>query len=123
MRILNLTQHPATPEQVAAGVVEPADKGQVQNLLTFDTLPTRNEICNRAWTLAQIAYQSGETAIMIGGAPYLMGPLESNLRSSMQLTVLYSFTQRVSEEQSLPDGTVKKTAVFKHVGWVEVRPS
>jgi hypothetical protein len=39
MKILNLTQHEATKEQVAAGGVEPLDKEAVQRLLTFNNLP------------------------------------------------------------------------------------
>lgn len=55
--ILNLTQHAATPEQQAAGVVDfaPEIKAQVQSLLTFDTLPTSSEIHARAKKLAGVA--------------------------------------------------------------------
>lgn len=37
--ILNLTQHKATPEQTSDGVVEPADKQHVQDLLTIPVAP------------------------------------------------------------------------------------
>ena len=38
--ILNLTQHPATPEQVAAGVVDLEGKNleRLKELLTFDSI-------------------------------------------------------------------------------------
>lgn len=119
MKILNLTQHVATPEQVAQGVFEPADKTAVQALLTFNTLPTGEEISKRAFDLAELAHKAGAEAAMIGGAPYLMSWLETALRHS-GVTPLYSFTQRESEEQAQPDGTVRKVAVFRHVGFVEV---
>ena len=86
MRILNLTQHAATPEQLAAGVVDltPAQRAVVSQILTFETLPSRPVIQSRARLLAQAAADDssmvGEVgpfdAAMIGGAPYLMGPLE-----------------------------------------------
>jgi hypothetical protein len=39
MQIINLTQHSATPEQVAAGVAS-CNQGAVKALLDFQTLPS-----------------------------------------------------------------------------------
>jgi len=118
--ILNLTQHNATPEQKAQGVVEPGDvnKRQIQNLLTFTTIPTQREITLRASVLAEIAEGYGCDAAMIGGAPYLMSALEHELRA-LGIQPLYSFTLRESVEEPQPDGSVRKVAVFRHVGFVE----
>jgi hypothetical protein len=113
--IINLTQHPGTPEQ---GVKEPSDKKGVQALLTFSTLPTSAEIRERAEKLAAIAVAEGANAAMIGGAPYLMGPLESALRSA-GVKALYAFSVRQSVEKTDGDGNVVKVNVFKHVGFVE----
>ena len=118
MRILNLTQHAPTPEQVEAGVVEPADKGAVQALLTFESVPDRTEMVRRAKELAEMARVAD--AVMVGGAPFFMGTLESVLKTVLAVPVLYSFSRRESVEQTQPDGSVKKVAVFRHVGWVEV---
>lgn len=117
-RIINLTQHAASAEQIEAGVVEPADKRAVSALLTFDSCPNRDEIARRAGELAAMAASGGFPAAMIGGAPYLMGPLESALRGA-GVTPLYSFSTRESVEQTQPDGSVRKVAVFRHTGWVE----
>ena len=116
--ILNLTQHPATTEQDAAGVVEPPDKGAVQALLTFADAPTAAEILARAQALAQIAADGGHEAAMIGGAGYLMGRLEIVLWAR-GVRPCHSFSRRVSAEQKLPGGAVTKTAVFRHVGFVQ----
>jgi hypothetical protein len=119
MKILNLTQHVATPDQVAAGVIEPANKEQVVNLLTFDTLPSPLETWNRAKALAQIAKESGASAAMIGGAPYFMSALEAALTDyRIGVDPLYSFSIRESQEVVQPDGTVRKVSVFKHAGFV-----
>lgn len=81
MTILNLTQHPATPDQLAAW---------------------RNPVIRRA---------------MIGGAPYLMAPLEIALRD-VGIRPLYAFSVRASVEKTRPDGSVEKINVFKHGGFV-----
>lgn len=117
--IINLTQHVATPIQTQAGVFEPADKELVRSVLTFRSIPTMRSLQERANILANVAVVSNAKYAMIGGAPYLMAPLESALLDS-GITPLYSFTERVSVDTTAPDGTVTKTSVFQHAGWVEV---
>lgn len=119
MEILNLTQHEPTIEQINAGVIEPTDKAKVKELLTFTALPTKQEIRNRAKKLADLAARFGATEALIGGAPYLMRSLEVALQER-DIQPLYSFTERKATEQIQPDGSVKKTQEFVHVGWVKV---
>lgn len=117
MRILNLTQHVATADQVAAGVVEPADKHLVQALITFENLPDTNELKAKAAALAQmVAYDRFDTA-MIGGAPYFMAPLEASLQAA-GIVPVYAFSKRVSVDEVQADGSIKKTQVFRHAGFV-----
>jgi len=130
--ILNLTQHVSTDEQKAQLVVEPRMcKAKIQKLLTFEEIPTREEIEARAKELARIAaseasFYAGDTdnkiwitRVMIGGAPYLMGALEKALREC-GFTPVYAFSKRESIDQPQPDGSVRKVAVFRHLGFVEV---
>ena len=56
---------------------------------------------------------------MIGGAPYLMGALEVALKK-VGIQPVYSFSERVSKEVVLEDGTTQKTSVFCHKGFIEV---
>jgi len=89
MKILNLTQHPASSEQRQAGVIDlpPELKRKLAEFLTFEELPRRNEIRLRAEKIADLAYGYimgqggwGDAIIgraMIGGAPYLMAPLRT----------------------------------------------
>ena len=114
--ILNLTQHSATAEQVAAGVITPANHGAVKALLEFVRLPTVADIWQRARQLAQLAKASGASQAMIGGAPFLMKELEFQLKS-VGVIPLYAFSVRESVEAVQPDGSVVKTAVFRHVGF------
>ena len=117
--VVNLTQHQATAEQVEAGVVEPADKAAVQEVLTFDTIPGAAELERRAYVLAYLAAQSGCKKAMIGGAPFFMSTLEKALAQN-GIQPVYAFSQRESVETIKEDGSVVKSAVFRHVGFVEV---
>lgn len=119
MRILNLTQHNATADQIAAGVVESDKKSLVQMYLTFDDLPSVGLLSQRAAKVAAIAEASGCEAAMIGGAPYFMAPLERAL-AECDIKVLYAFSKRESVEEVQPDGSTKKVQVFRHAGFVEV---
>lgn len=129
MKILNLTQHLATPDQKAAGVVDLPELGrqQLQKLITFKTLPDDTELSDRAHAVASLAAQyielmtltDGEpvNTVLIGGAPYFMVPLEIAL-SHVGLFAVYAFSVRESVETHNPDGTVTKRNVFKHAGFV-----
>jgi hypothetical protein len=96
-------------------------------LLTVEDLPDADEIEFRAQAIAELACRNGlggdmdedppcYTA-MIGGAPWLMSSLELALREC-NIQPVYSFTRRESSEQAMPDGSVRKTAVFRHIGFV-----
>jgi hypothetical protein len=86
--------------------------------LSFDTLPPGSEIDRKARGLAAIAARLRVPSAMIGGAPYLMGPLEAALKA-VGVKPIYAFSVRESVENTLPDGRVVKTAVFRHLGFVE----
>lgn len=118
-KIINLTQHQAIAAQAAEGVFEPKNKATVQQLLTFETLPEKEEIRARAEALAEIAEAEGATYAMVGGAPYLMGALECALEQR-GIQPLYAFSVRESIEEVLPTGEVIKKNVFRHLGFVEV---
>jgi phosphotransacetylase len=123
MRILNFTQHDATAEQLSAGVVEPdADnKERIRQLLTFEQIPTQSELRQRATDCAVLASvlvrKYGCDAVLIGGAPFFMCHLESALRL-FKVRYCYAFSRREVEEQIQSDGSVRKTHVFKHVGFI-----
>ena len=119
MKILNLTQHTATQEQVAQGVYEPQNKKAIQALITFIKAPSKEEMIDRAIQLACIMDAEGATSCMIGGAPYFQGTLERVLKE-FGFQPLYSFTERKVVETTNEKGEVVKTAIFSHVGWVEV---
>jgi hypothetical protein len=119
--ILNLTQHPATEEQIKQGVVDlpPKAREWLCKLLTFDTMPTSREVVSRAMKIAHMPEVAAHTGpCMIGGAPYLMPSLEGLLKIKTRRPVVYAFSTRESVEQVQPDGSVRKVAVFRHTGFV-----
>lgn len=122
-RIYNLTQHQATPEQIAQGVIdlEPEDREMLRQALTFEEIPSKDDMAERAGFIAdQLVYWDAE-AVMLGGAPYFMSFLEKVLREKhSKLAILYAFSKRESVDAPQPDGSVRKMAVFKHIGFVEV---
>lgn len=122
--IVNLTQHAASPDQVAVGVIDmPAgDRTLLAQWLTFDELPVTGTIGWRAECIADVA-EMGDApepphAAMIGGAPWLMGPLAAALRSK-GIAPVFAFSARESVDVEQADGSILKTAVFRHLGWVD----
>ena len=127
--IINLTQHTASAEQIAAGVQDlPAEqRGALVEALTFESLPTADEILAAAEAIAELAVQNGlgddcldspaPKSAMIGGALWLMGPLSAALRSHLMEPV-FAFSRRESVEEAQADGSVRKVGVFRHVGFV-----
>ena len=120
MTILNFTQHPTTPEQLEAGVIDlmQHDLASLKALLNFVGLPTADDVYNRAYEIAKLAENLMAESVMIGGAPFLMPVLQKALQMR-GITVLYAFSERVSVEK-LVDGVVVKTNEFKHFGFIEV---
>lgn len=126
--ILNLTQHPATTEQLAQGVVDlPADlRAELGRLLTVDDLPSPNEIWDRCEAIAKLSWADSLvsdtpiTQVMVGGAPWMMAPLCRALHEVGIEKCLAAFSKRESFERTDPaTGSVTKTAVFRHIGFVE----
>lgn len=117
MNIINLTQHFATETQVKDGVFEPSDKNTIKNLLTFSTIPSKEDMVERAKKLAQIALESKADHAMVGGAAYFIPVLESKL-IAVGIKPLHSFTERKSVDKIADDGAVQKVSVFEHIGWV-----
>lgn len=128
--IVNLTQHAASPDQLAAGVFDLPTEARVAivALLTFDDCPDADDIATRAHDLAMIAaYGDARTdddtdavrydRAMIGGAPWLMRPLADALREH-GIDPVFAFSRREAVDQPQPDGSIRKTAVFRHAGWV-----
>lgn len=125
MKILNLTQHQATQEQVEAGVIGFANEQrakELKSLITFTTLPSANELYQRAKAVVALVKAEDATIenVMVGGAGYFMPILEEELRLA-GINPLHSFTQRETVETTNENGEVVKTSKFVHVGFVSTQ--
>lgn len=122
MKVLNLTQHKATADQIAVGVRDLPDnlQSELSNLLTFEKKPDQEEIHLRAVCVAELAAEvidDDDDGVMIGGAPFFMGALERAL-FLRGIIPMYAFSKRESVEKQMPDGSVQKQNVFRHGGFV-----
>ena len=117
MAILNLTQHRCTREQLEEGIENVPSKyqAQLERLLTFPADYTLTCLSLTAKALAALAHELQYDAVMIGGLPALMGHLEREL-IALDISISYARTERVSVDQTQPDGSVRKVSVFKHAG-------
>lgn len=127
--IVNLTQHTASADQIAVGVVDLFDEMRecLKVLLTFSRPPSVQEIRDRAEDIAELACYNGLSEddgdspmpqqAMIGGALWLMAPLADELRQR-SIEPVFAFSVRETEEQKQPDGSVRKVAIFRHAGFV-----
>lgn len=129
--ILNLTQHTATPAQVAEGVVAVAYPNRLNELLTVDPddlasldqqeihalLATRAETIVKEFVVPLIVTPM---SAMIGGAPFLMEHLVKELYMHGVVPV-YALSRRVSKDVIGQDGTVTKVAEFQHLGWINAK--
>lgn len=122
--MLNLTQHVITAEQLRDEAVEPDEemKAEIQKLITFDrsVMEHPEQIEDRAKALAALIRREYPllNQAMVGGALYFMPALVRELKA-VGIQPYFSYTDRVSQETHNPDGSVTKTLVFKHLGWVE----
>ena len=108
MNILNLTPTPATAEQAAVGVIDPAGEAaaEIRALLDFGEIPTPDEIRARAERLAKIAARYKlDSAMVDGSAPWILAPLEIEL-GSYGIQPLFAFSRR-------------ENGVLRHAGFVE----
>lgn len=130
MTILNLTQHKATPEQIAQGVIElpPMIADMIKRASTFDEIPDKQFLFEKARYIAGLAltvaapnYRRDDlgqiTKAMIGGALFFMSALEKAL-INVGIQPVYAFSVRQSTETQV-DGVVTKINTFKHAGFVQ----
>lgn len=121
--VWNATQHAATADQVAQGVRDLPEelRKELTQALTFEELPNYDELYFRSLGILIILQDAGLQQgdwVMVGGAPFLMEELCRLLRINGYKPV-FAFSKRESVEKQMPDGTVQKIAIFKHLGFVD----
>ena len=84
-----------------------------QNSVELDTLACDVFNYIRRGEYTHIIFPLGSPALMYRIA-FLFGTVE---RAGLAPRVLFSMTDRISEDIKQPDGTVKKVSIFKHKGY------
>ena len=124
MNVVNLTQHLSTTEQQAEGVFDLPEglREKLVKALTFSADYSRDDLEAAAEAIIEIVKEIDCYRAMVGGMPAFMAPLERALIEA-GVAVGYARSERVSVDQVQADGTVRKTAIFKHVGmyWASER--
>ena len=116
--IYNFTQHKTTIDQLEDGICDVDNHAFVQELLTFDDIPSVEELQERSVKLAEYAKSLNAEKVMIGGAFYLITRLAKEM-SKRGIKVCYSFSKRHRVDEIQPDGSVVKKVLFKHVAVVD----
>ncbi len=79
----------------------------------------RTELMSLAKDLSELRSSLDCTIVQLGGSPmflYIAGAIMNGCMSKSVL--LFAHSERVSVDSPQPDGTVIKTSVFKHIGWI-----
>jgi hypothetical protein len=121
MIVYNFTMHEATQEQASQGVINlhGSDLVKLKAHLLFQPTYTNQDLLDAMLGLGEMMKArdpdlSGEVSFMVGGLPNLMCAL-TQLAPIYQL--VFADSERKSVDHHMPDGTVKKVAVFKHLGF------
>ena len=117
MNVINLTQHRVTPEQASEGIFDLPDnlREKLVELITFPTDYCREDLEAAAEAIIEIVKEIDCYRAMVGGMPAFMAPLERALIKE-GIAVSYARSERVSVDQVQADGSVRKTATFRHAG-------
>ena len=79
----------------------------------------RSELMTLAQELNHLAIDLDCTIVQLGGSPlflYIAGATINGCLSKAR--IMFAHSERVSIDAPQEDGTVVKTSVFKHIGWI-----
>lgn len=120
IKILNLTQHPATKEQKKEGVVdlEGKDLEMLKELITFDEMPDKKNLELASYGLINIAKKHGFNNVLIGGACYFM-PILDKIMKDHNINAFYAYSKRNAIDKYV-DGKIVTEYTFEHEGFLKV---
>lgn len=79
----------------------------------------RGELMSLAQELNKIRLDLDCTIVQLGGSPMFLYIAGATINSCLSKQVLiFAHSERVSVDIPQEDGTVVKTSVFKHIGWI-----
>ena len=79
----------------------------------------RTELAKLAKDLLELKVSLDCTIVQLGGSPLFLYIAGATINSCLSTTaIIFAHSERVSIDSPQPDGTVVKTSVFKHIGWI-----
>ena len=79
----------------------------------------RKELIGLAKDLLELKLSTNCTIVQLGGSPLFLYIAGATINSCLSTTaIIFAHSERVSIDSPQPDGTVIKTSVFKHIGWI-----
>lgn len=73
------------------------------------------ELLENAIALSVLQTRHDYTLVQIGGSPMFLFLCGDTINRK---NVMFAHSERVSVDAPQPDGTIIKTSVFKHIGWI-----
>jgi hypothetical protein len=79
----------------------------------------RSELMDLAQELNKIRLDLDCTIVQLGGSPMFLYIAGASINSCLsKQALIFAHSERVSVDIPQEDGTVVKTSVFKHIGWI-----
>jgi hypothetical protein len=79
----------------------------------------RTELMSLAKDLSELRSSLDCTIVQLGGSPLFLYIAGATINGCLSKQVLiFAHSERVSVDSPQEDGTVVKTSVFKHIGWI-----
>lgn len=125
--MISILAHQLTPEQKTALGKEPIHIREIDrdlaNLIA-DCPASRAMLFDMARRLVDHAMKDEDGIILAGsGSPAFtlsLGICLGSDRDADRIRLLFAHSERVSEDQIQPDGSVRKVSIFKHVKFFEI---
>lgn len=120
-RLFLVMSHNLTQDQIESfgGEIIKLDGGLAEAAKNLPAEWSWSKVRDLALEIVMSADSKGCTHISVMGEPALVTACFQAVRAVSSMKFIQSTTQRISVDTPQPDGTVVKTAVFKHVQWRE----
>ena len=125
--MISILAHKLTPEQVGELGEEPTHIREIDPKLAAliaDCPAQREMLFDMARTLCDLAMKREDHRILAGsGSPAFTASLGICLGLNAgydNVVLIFAHSERVSEDQPQPDGSVKKVSTFRHVKFFRV---
>lgn len=84
-----------------------------------DTPRDRQGMFDLALEVQEVAIQRDAKIVQLGGSPAFLFVAGAAINSALSKgRIIFADSERVSEDQLQPDGSVRKVSIFRHRGWI-----